>query len=67
MKKALIILGFSLFAVSCFPSQYTHIEKVDEGYILTKNKGGFFKAHGEVWKCTPKAETTFSCKRTALK
>jgi hypothetical protein len=67
MKKLFLILGVSLTALGCYPTQYTHVEKVDDGYILTKNQAGFFRVHGEVWKCVPQGEKDLVCTGLAEK
>ena len=61
MKKLSIMIGTALLAIGCYPTQYTHIEKIDNDYILTKNQAGFFRVHGEVWKCTPQGEKAMTC------
>jgi hypothetical protein len=65
MKKILMGLVVSLCAMGCYPTQYTHVEKVEDGYILTKNQAGFFRVHGEVWKCTPQGEKAMTCTQLA--
>jgi hypothetical protein len=54
-------------AIGCYPTQYSHIEKVDTGYVLTKNQAGFLRVHGEIWKCTPKSDKAWDCHQSAEK
>lgn len=67
MNKLVMICGAALFAVGCYPTQYSGIEKTENGYTLTKNQAGFFAVHGEVWKCTPKSEKAWDCHQSAGK
>jgi hypothetical protein len=67
MKKLLVICGVGLLALGCYPTTYTHIEKVEGGYVLTKNQAGFFRVKGEMWKCTPKSDKAWDCKQTGHK
>jgi hypothetical protein len=43
----------ALSALGCMPSAYTNIEKVEDGYVLTKNQSGPFSVQGETWHCKP--------------
>ena len=61
MRKIFCVVIAAFFATACFPTQYTHIEKIDDGYLLTRNKANFIKVKGQIWKCTPETPTTFKC------
>ncbi|MES1183317.1 MAG: hypothetical protein ABUL60_05850 [Myxococcales bacterium] len=67
MNKLITICGAALLAIGCYPTQYSHIEKVDTGYVLTKNQAGFLRVHGEIWKCTPKSDKAWDCHQSAQK
>lgn len=53
MNKIILSCVAALAVIGCYPTQYTHIERADSGYVLTKNQAGFFRVHGEIWMCTP--------------
>ncbi len=66
MARTLILCWtLAVTAAGCYPTQYTHIEKVSDGYVLTKNQGGFLRVSGELWHCTPHGEKHFECVKTA--
>lgn len=66
MKKLIVLCGATIALAGCYPTTYTHIEKADNGYVLTKNQAGFIRVHGEVWYCTPEGKT-LQCKQTGEK
>jgi len=70
MMKRTSLVVLALFATAlagCYPTQYTHVEKIEDGYILTKNKAGFFRVHGEVWKCVTSGPEAFNCREVSEK
>jgi hypothetical protein len=54
--KLLFLAAVSFSSVACYPTQYSHIEQVEGGYMVTKNQAGFFRVHGELFFCKPNGE-----------
>lgn len=65
-KTVLAMIGSSVLFVGCYPAAYTHIEQVDDGYMVTKNEAGFIRTHGELLHCKPEG-SKMKCKEVGHK
>jgi hypothetical protein len=65
LRQLIFSCALAATTFGCYPTQYTHIEKVSDGYVLTKNQGGVFRVSGELWRCRPQGEKHFECTKTA--